>query len=53
MKQSISHISTGFPNFDALIGGLERARLIIIGSRVGMGKSAFAISMAKCTQKGL
>ena len=47
MKQSISHISTGFPNFDALIGGLERARLIIIGSRAGMGKSAFAISLAK------
>ncbi len=41
------HISTGFPKFDELIHGLEKARLIIVGGRPAMGKSAFAISMAK------
>lgn len=39
--------STGFLKFDELIGNLDRARLIIVGGRTAMGKTTFAISMAK------
>lgn len=44
---SMLHISTGFPKFDEFIRGLEKTRLIVVGGRTAMGKSAFAISIAK------
>ena len=44
---SLIHISTGFPKFDELIHGLEKVRLIVVGGRSAMGKSAFVISIAK------
>ncbi len=35
-------IPTGFRDFDARIGGLQRGELIIVAGRPGMGKTAFA-----------
>ena len=38
---------TGFRAFDEIIGNLDKARFILVGGRLAMGKSAFAISLAK------
>lgn len=39
-------IATGFPSIDTEIGGFERGAFSVIGARPGMGKTAFAISIA-------
>ncbi len=40
-------ISTGFSGLDKLITGLNKSDLIIIGARPGMGKTAFALNVAR------
>ena len=46
-------ISTGFPHLDAFLGGLEPAKLYIIGGRPAMGKTAFAFNvMTSIAQNG-
>lgn len=40
-------IPTGFSGLDRLITGLNKSDLIIIGARPGMGKTAFALNIAR------
>ena len=38
-------IMSGFPDLDELLGGLQRADIIILGARPSMGKSTLALNM--------
>ncbi len=40
-------IPTGFSELDRIITGLNRSDLIIVGARPGMGKTAFALNIAR------
>lgn len=40
-------IPTGFSDLDRIITGLNRSDLIIVGARPGMGKTAFALNIAR------
>ncbi len=40
-------IPTGFSELDKVITGLNRSDLIIVGARPGMGKTAFALNIAR------
>ena len=40
-------ILTGFKDLDYVLGGLKRSDLIFIAARPGMGKTSFALNMAK------
>lgn len=42
----VSGISTGYPQFDAMIGGLKPGELILIGGETNNGKSALAQNIA-------
>lgn len=48
---------TGLPSFDAWLGGFTGSKLIVIGARPGVGKSAFALQIgdlaAKCGKRVL
>ncbi len=49
-SQSESHITgipSGFPDLDRLTTGFHKGDLIIVAGRPGMGKSSFALSIAK------
>jgi replicative DNA helicase len=46
-KIHLTGITTGFPELDALTGGLQKSDLIIIAGRPSMGKTAFALSIAR------
>ena len=37
---------SGFPDLDELLGGLQRADMVVLGARPSMGKSALAINVA-------
>lgn len=43
----ISGVPTGFIDFDRLTSGLQKSDLIVIAARPGMGKTAFALGIAK------
>ncbi len=43
----ISGVPTGYTKLDDMLGGLQRSDLIIIAARPSMGKTAFALSMAR------
>ena len=45
-KAMYTGIPSGFPDLDELTSGFQKAELIIIGARPGMGKTAIALSMA-------
>lgn len=45
-KPQLSGISTGFKTLDFCLGGLQDTDLLIAAGRPGMGKSAFALSIA-------
>jgi replicative DNA helicase len=45
--KSVAGVSTGFKDFDLKTGGLQRGELIFVGSRPAMGKTAFALSIAR------
>ncbi|MCL1829437.1 MAG: replicative DNA helicase [Oscillospiraceae bacterium] len=47
----IPGLSTGLPDLDDAILGLNRGELIIIASRPGMGKTSIALNMAKHVAK--
>lgn len=47
MNYNSTNISTGYPTLDDLIHDFWNAHLIIIGSRPTIGKSSFALSIAK------
>ncbi len=40
-------ILTGFPKLDRMIGSLDRARIIIVAGRPAVGKTAFAVWLAR------
>lgn len=40
-------LPTGWPELDNLIGGLQAGNLIIVGARPSMGKTAFALALAR------
>ena len=44
---SLAGISTGFYGIDVLIGGLQRQRLICIGARPSVGKSAMMLNIVR------
>ena len=46
LKGKVPGICSGIPNLDALIGGFQEDRYIIIGARPSDGKSAIALNMA-------
>lgn len=43
----ITGITTGFRDLDKLLGGLQRTDLVILAARPGMGKTAFALNVAR------
>ena len=45
-KPEYTGIPSGFKDLDKMTSGFQRAELIIIGARPGMGKTAIALSMA-------
>lgn len=45
-KGDVTGIPTGFIDFDKMTSGLHENQLIIIASRPGMGKTAFAVNIA-------
>jgi replicative DNA helicase len=46
-KSLITGVESGFADFDALTSGLQNSDLIIIAARPGMGKTAFALNIAR------
>jgi replicative DNA helicase len=46
-KEHVTGISTGFRKLDELTSGLQNADFIIIAGRPSMGKTAFALNLAK------
>ena len=44
-------VPTGFIDLDRLLGGMQRSDLLIIAGRPGMGKTAFALSVARTAAK--
>ncbi len=53
----IPGISTGFPDLDRALTGLNKSDLILVAARPGMGKTAFALNIAlnaaKASQKAV
>ncbi len=53
IEQSIEHgrfsagLTTGYSRLDAIMSGLQRSDLIIIAARPSMGKTAFALNIAR------
>lgn len=46
-KQTITGLSTGFPEIDEMTSGLQGGQLIVIAGRPGTGKTSFALSVAR------
>jgi replicative DNA helicase len=46
-KEQYKGLPTGFPDFDRYTTGLNRSDLILIGARPAMGKTSFAMNMAR------
>ena len=46
VEQAGGPIMTGFNDLDELLGGLQRADMIILGARPSLGKSTLAMNMA-------
>jgi len=51
LRKMHRYISTGYPQWDALTGGLARGELTLIGSRPCMGRSCFALGIANFVSK--
>ncbi|MBQ6065236.1 MAG: replicative DNA helicase [Clostridia bacterium] len=46
-KEQYKGLPTGFPDFDKMVTGLNRSDLVLIGARPAMGKTSFALNMAR------
>ena len=46
-KPTCTGLKTGFPTLDAYTGGLQKNSLIVLAARPSMGKSAFALDIAR------
>lgn len=46
-KDEIRGVQTGFPALDNLLAGLQKSDLIILAARPSMGKTAFALDIAR------
>jgi replicative DNA helicase len=46
-KALVTGVTTGFTKLDELTAGLQKSDLIILAGRPGMGKTAFALNIAK------
>ena len=47
MKSGVTGIPTGFSDLDDMTSGLQKADLVIIAGRPSMGKTAFALNIAR------
>ncbi len=47
MEDGMSGIPSGFPELDRLTSGWQKGTLLILAARPGMGKTAFALTMAR------
>jgi len=45
------YLSTGWPRLDGILGGLKPGELIVLGGRPSMGKTSFALNLAKNVAK--
>lgn len=46
-RRRLDAIHTGFRDLDVLLGGLKRSDLIVVGARPSVGKSSFALGIAR------
>lgn len=46
-KSLVTGVATGFKTLDTLTSGLQKSDLILIAARPGMGKTAFALNIAR------
>ena len=46
-RRNLAAINTGFQDLDLLLGGLKRSDLAIVGARPSIGKSSFALGIAR------
>ena len=46
-QKGITGLATGFNNLDAITNGLQKSDLVIIAARPSVGKTAFALNMAR------
>ena len=46
-KEQYQGIPTGFPDFDRMCTGLNKSDLVLIGARPAMGKTSFALNVAR------
>lgn len=46
-RRELAAIRTGYNDLDVLLGGLKRSDLVIIGARPSVGKSSFALGIAR------
>lgn len=46
-RRELAAIRTGYSDLDVLLGGLKRSDLIIVGARPSVGKSSFALGIAR------
>ncbi len=46
-RHQLDVIHTGFRDLDTLLGGLKRSDLIVVGARPSVGKSSFALGIAR------
>ncbi len=47
MKDGLTGITTGFAELDKMTSGLQKSDLVILAARPAMGKTAFALSLAR------
>ncbi|MCX7963740.1 MAG: replicative DNA helicase [Candidatus Sumerlaea chitinivorans] len=52
-SHEITGVETGYPDLDAMTGGLQRSDLIILAARPAMGKTAFALNIVVRVGTGL
>ncbi len=46
-RRELAVVETGFNDLDHLLGGLKRSDLVIVGARPSVGKSSFALGIAR------
>jgi replicative DNA helicase len=46
-RKELAAIRTGYSDLDVLLGGLKRSDLVVVGARPSVGKSSFALGIAR------